>query len=68
MQSRRLFWSLLACLAMSGSIARAEDPGLQPGADAPDFELKDQAGKAVKLSDLLKKHDVALVFYRSADW
>lgn len=45
-----------------------ESPGLKVGARAPAFKLKDQKGKDVALSDLLKKGTVALVFYRSADW
>lgn len=43
-------------------------PGLQVGAKAPDFVLKDAAGKDVSLQSLLAKGKVALAFYRSADW
>ena len=43
-------------------------PGLAVGAKAPDIALKDQNGVERKLSDLLSKGPVALVFYRSADW
>ena len=45
-----------------------ELPGLPVGEEAPDFDLKDQTGKSIKLSDMLKEDRVALVFYRSADW
>ncbi|HEY0969317.1 MAG TPA: peroxiredoxin family protein [Opitutaceae bacterium] len=43
-------------------------PGLQVGAKAPDFVLKDASGKDVSLQGLLAKGKVALAFYRSADW
>jgi cytochrome oxidase Cu insertion factor (SCO1/SenC/PrrC family) len=46
----------------------AEKPGPAPGARAPEFKLKDQNGREVALSELRKKGNVALVFYRSADW
>ena len=36
---------------------------LEPGAVAPDFELKDQTGKPVRLSDYRGKKAVVLVFY-----
>ena len=35
---------------------------------APAFKLKDQSGKEQSLEGLLKKKNVALVFYRSASW
>ncbi len=39
---------------------------LKPGDDAPDFSLEDQAGKAVRLSELRGKR-VVLFFYPKAD-
>lgn len=36
---------------------------LQPGQEAPDFELKDQTGQPVRLSDYREKKAVVLVFY-----
>lgn len=36
---------------------------LEPGALAPDFTLKDQAGQPVSLSSLLDDRDVLLVFF-----
>ncbi|HAV62381.1 MAG TPA: hypothetical protein DCY13_08465 [Verrucomicrobiales bacterium] len=46
----------------------AELSGLDVGAKAPAFALKNQDGAEVKLADLLKQGPVALVFFRSADW
>lgn len=44
-------------------------PGIEVGAHAPDFELKDQNGESKQLSDFVKPgQSVAIVFYRSADW
>jgi cytochrome oxidase Cu insertion factor (SCO1/SenC/PrrC family) len=48
--------------------APEEQTGLKVGEKAPRFTLKDQDGKDRSLDDLLKKGEVALVFYRSADW
>ena len=39
---------------------------LKPGDEAPDFSLKDQAGKAVRLSELRGRR-VVLFFYPKAD-
>lgn len=36
---------------------------LEPGTPAPDFELKDQTGQPVRLSDYRDKKAVVLVFY-----
>ena len=40
--------------------------GLEVGADAPDFELRDQHGQRVRLSSYRGHKDVVLVFYPSA--
>ncbi len=40
---------------------------VQIGKPAPDFELPDQAGDAIKLSDYRGKHPVLLIFVRG-DW
>jgi len=45
---------------------RLPDPGIKIGEKAPDFNLPDAFGNKVKLSDLLKKGPVVLVFYRGA--
>jgi cytochrome oxidase Cu insertion factor (SCO1/SenC/PrrC family) len=60
-------------LALAGG-GRADDKppeektGLQVGAKAPAFTLKDQNGKERTLKEFLNKGKVALVFYRSAGW
>jgi len=41
-------------------------PSLSPGDPAPDFDLNDQAGKTVRLSELRGKR-VVLFFYPKAD-
>jgi cytochrome oxidase Cu insertion factor (SCO1/SenC/PrrC family) len=51
-----------------GKAASDEQSGVKVGEKAPKFTLKDQEGKERSLDDLLKKGNVALVFYRSADW
>ena len=45
-----------------------ETPGLAVGQQAPAFELQDQHGQSQSLAKLLESGNVALVFYRSADW
>ena len=55
-------------LFASGLVAAEKTPGVQIGKKAPAFKLKDQKGKQRSLEELLKKSNVALVFYRSADW
>lgn len=62
--------SVAGLLVFSNSV-QAQDSklaGLAVGTKAPDFTLKDQAGKEHTLSSLLNRGKVALVFYRSADW
>ena len=51
-----------------GKPAPEEQTGLKVGEPAPTFALKDQEGKERSLDEFLKKGEVALVFYRSADW
>ncbi len=54
--------------AFAADPAPEEKTGIKVGEKAPDFTLKDQSGKEQSLKDLLKKTNVAIVFYRSADW
>ena len=46
--------------------AAMPNPGLKVGAKAPDFTLNNPYGKPVKLSSMLRKGPVILVFYRGA--
>ncbi len=57
-----------AVAASAAAPASPEKTGLAVGRHAPDFTLKDQHGRDVSLSALLKKGPVALVFFRSAEW
>jgi hypothetical protein len=46
-----------------------EQTGLKVGVKVPKFTLSDQEGKERSLNEFLDKgKQVALVFYRSADW
>ena len=59
----------ILCLSVAPVSAGAgEDDPPSIGAKAPSFTLKDQDGKERSLDELLKKGNVALVFYRSAGW
>jgi cytochrome oxidase Cu insertion factor (SCO1/SenC/PrrC family) len=75
MNSSRVFclaWAALAAwLSAGGAAGRAatDSHGLEVGAKAPGFKLRDQAGQEHSLSEFVQKGKVvALVFYRSADW
>ncbi len=60
---------IAATLGFAPATATAADArGLKVGSKAPALKLKDQNGKEHSLESLLKKGNVALVFYRSADW
>ncbi len=58
----------LLSLSVMAQENKDDAPGIKVGAKAPDFELKDQLDRKVKLSTLLKKGPVAVVFHRSASW
>jgi hypothetical protein len=45
-----------------------EMPGIKPGAEAPNFHLRDQFGKIQSLESLKGENGVVLLFFRSADW
>lgn len=55
-------------LSIAAPAVAADVPGVAVGKTAPAFKLKDQNGKEQSLDELLEKGNVALVFYRSADW
>ena len=47
----------------------ADEVGLAVGEQAAPFKLNNQAGNKVSLAELTTEHgNIALVFYRSADW
>lgn len=55
-------------MSIAAPAVAADVPGVAVGKTAPAFKLKDQNGKEQSLDELLEKGNVALVFYRSADW
>jgi hypothetical protein len=64
---------LLPCFAAvlpasAQEFTRPGEPGLRVGQPAPAFRLKSADGAEVALTNLLTRGNVALVFYRSADW
>ncbi len=66
----RALGSLLAAALLLGAIAATAadqastpDPKIKVGDTAPDFTLRDQNGKEVKLSDFHGKKNVVLAFY-----
>lgn len=69
-------WRLMtACLPLLGIVlsfpivsAGQEPGGLHPGAKAPAFHLKDQAGRPQQLDSLAGPNGLLLLFFRSADW
>ena len=58
------YWNLIQASFMTTILL----PGLPIGYKAPDFALRNQADESIRLSDLLQENNVAIVFYRSADW
>ncbi|GMT50343.1 MAG: hypothetical protein IEMM0008_1882 [bacterium] len=56
----KIFNDGIKSLKTSGILERA----IKKGDKAPDFELNNATGKKVKLSDLLKKGSVVIVWYR----
>ena len=69
---RRSMISRLTVFAVALAALAADPPpektGVKLGEKAPEFTLKDQAGKERTLAEFLKRGKVALVFYRSANW
>lgn len=52
--------------ARTALAAQMPEPGLKVGDRAPDFALPNARGETIKLSNLLKRGPVILVFYRGA--
>ena len=59
---------LVLILCSAGLALGADAPGIAVGKPAPPFMLQDQHGRVRSLDTLVKKGNVALVFFRSADW
>ena len=57
----------LALLAPTASVSQ-QLGGLEAGAQAPPFSLRDQAGKKQSLNTLAGPNGLLLLFFRSADW
>lgn len=72
MRSIRLFRYILPVVLSSLlSVSNASTQtvkGLQPGENAPGFNLPDQDGKQQNLSTLAGPNGLLLLFFRSADW
>jgi peroxiredoxin len=56
----------LAAVALLAQQPPAQHTHLKVGDEAPDFTLKDTAGKDVKLSDFRGKKNVVLAFFPAA--
>ncbi len=57
---------ILNCIVLTlllAPLASAQSTLLEVGDKAPDFELQDQDGETVRLSDLAGRKNVALAFY-----
>ena len=62
MKFMKTIYSLIVTMLLS-PLAWSQSTNLKVGDKAPDFELQDQDGNAVRLSDFLGKKNVALAFY-----
>lgn len=64
-----LYLSAAIALGAGDRTDKPGGPGLAAGKKAPDFRLKDQQGRERQLQEFLAEDEqLALVFYRSADW
>ena len=62
MNFMKAIYSLVLTILLS-PLAWSQSTNLKVGDKAPDFELQDQDGNAVRLSDFSGKKNVALAFY-----
>ncbi len=62
MNFMKTIYSLVLTILLSPP-AWSQSTNLKVGDKAPDFELQDQDGNAVRLSDFSGKKNVALAFY-----
>jgi len=61
---KRLLIICLIVLFFITPVIAEEQPGLQAGIQAPDFEAVTHKGEKIKLSDINKNGPVVLIFYR----
>jgi peroxiredoxin len=54
---------VIATATFAADQSTPPDPKIKTGDTAPDFTLRDQTGKPVKLSDFRGKKNVVLAFY-----
>ena len=64
----RTFGCIPLLMLCCSTAKAAEIPGIEVGAKAPSFKVTLNDGKEATLESMLKTGEVALVFYRSADW
>jgi peroxiredoxin len=62
MKIMKTIYSLVLTIFLS-PLVWSQSTNLNVGDEAPDFELQDQDGNAVRLSDFSGKKNVALAFY-----
>jgi cytochrome oxidase Cu insertion factor (SCO1/SenC/PrrC family) len=55
--------AMMATAALAADQSTPPEPTVKTGDMAPDFTLRDQSGKQVKLSDFRGKKNVVLAFY-----
>jgi cytochrome oxidase Cu insertion factor (SCO1/SenC/PrrC family) len=55
--------AMMATAALAADQSTPPEPKVKTGDMAPDFTLRDQSGKQVKLSDFRGKKNVVLAFY-----
>ena len=77
MSNNLLSWLALMAVFCTGSLTHGqnddanqftEGPGIEVGETLPAIKLNNQDDQELAISELLKSDNVALVFYRSADW
>ena len=62
------FFGWAVCVFASANLLAADVPGPKQGSRAPNFKFKTADGRELDLTTAVKHSEVALVFYRSAEW
>ena len=60
--------SVLSTASSASAESAVPEPGLAVGQPAPGFTLLDQTGERRSLESLLGRGQLAIIFFRSADW